>query len=352
MSHFKERKEKNCLNCNAGIQGRYCHICGQENIEPKETAWHLVTHFFNDITHFDGKFFGTLKLLVRRPGFLSKEYMIGRRNSYLNPIRMYIFTSAFFFLIFFSFFKISEKEVAKTTINGKTLEDVEKMDSAQFANYTRQINRDDSLPDVPMTRAGFLHYRDSVRGKSGIRFTPGNYTSKEQYDSVLASGRKKHNWFERQLIYKQIELNKKFRDNPNKILYTFAETLLHSLPQMMFVSLPLFALLLQLLYIRRKEFYYVNHAIFTVHLYIFIFIAMLLMFGITKLNDRLDWSVLSLLNALLFLGIFFYEYKALRNFYKQRRAKTILKFFLLNLGFFMVLGLLFVFFVFFSLFKL
>ena len=63
MSHFKERKEKKCLNCNAIVHDRFCGICGQENIEPKESAWHLINHFFQDITHFDGKFFSSLKYL-------------------------------------------------------------------------------------------------------------------------------------------------------------------------------------------------------------------------------------------------------------------------------------------------
>ncbi len=68
MSHLKERKEKNCLNCQATLYGRYCHVCGQENLEPKETVWHLIQHFFNDITHFDGKFFSTVKYLVTEAG--------------------------------------------------------------------------------------------------------------------------------------------------------------------------------------------------------------------------------------------------------------------------------------------
>ena len=101
MSHRPERKEKDCLNCGTTVQGRYCHVCGQENVEPKETFFGMVTHFFNDITHFDGKFFTTLKDLLFKPGFLSAEYMKGRRMSYLNPVRMYVFTSAIFFLIFF-----------------------------------------------------------------------------------------------------------------------------------------------------------------------------------------------------------------------------------------------------------
>ncbi|HRO68985.1 MAG TPA: DUF3667 domain-containing protein [Chitinophagaceae bacterium] len=102
MSHRPERKEKDCLNCGTIVQGKYCHVCGQENTEPKESFWGMVSHFFNDITHFDGKFFTTLRVLLTRPGFLSAEYMRGRRMSYLNPVRMYVFTSALFFLIFFS----------------------------------------------------------------------------------------------------------------------------------------------------------------------------------------------------------------------------------------------------------
>src|SRR5690606_9953155 len=102
MSHRPERKEKDCLNCGTIVHGKYCHVCGQENTEPKESFWGMVSHFFNDITHFDGKFFTTLRVLLTRPGFLSAEYMRGRRMSYLNPVRMYVFTSALFFLIFFS----------------------------------------------------------------------------------------------------------------------------------------------------------------------------------------------------------------------------------------------------------
>ena len=117
MSHLKERKEKNCLNCQTEVVGRYCHHCGQQNLEPKETVWHLIQHFFNDITHFDGKFFETVKYLLRKPGFLSREYMRGRRMTYLNPIRMYVFTSAIFFILLFSLSK-PEVMVSKRAKNG------------------------------------------------------------------------------------------------------------------------------------------------------------------------------------------------------------------------------------------
>ena len=120
--------------------GHYCHNCGQENIEPKESIWHLVSHLFEDLTHFDGKFFTSLKDLILKPGFLSKEYMLGRRASYLNPIRMYLFTSAIFFLIFFSLYSIDDKSFRIGDVNGKTLTEIEKMDLSQFAEFTMKLN--------------------------------------------------------------------------------------------------------------------------------------------------------------------------------------------------------------------
>lgn len=353
MSHLKERKEKTCLNCRIHVKGRFCHRCGQENIEPKETVWHLVTHFFQDITHFDGKFFSSLKYLITKPGFLSKEYMIGRRASYINPIRMYVFTSAIFFLVFFSFFRIDHKSsFVKTDMNGKTYEQIEAMDSLTFDAFTKKINAEDKKPALPMSRAEFKNYFDSSADQANVQFTPGKYRSKAEYDSLLRSGKKDHNWFERQLIYKNIEINEKFKGRRGEIYTTFSEILLHSLPQMFFILLPLFAAILKLLYFRRKNYYYVNHGIFTIHFYIFSFIAMLIMFGLSKLNSSLDWGFITFIQVLLGFGILFYLYKAMRNFYQQRRAKTIIKFLLLYFSLLFTFMILFVVFIFFSLFKL
>ena len=351
MSHLKERKGRNCLNCNIHVKGRYCHRCGQENIEPKETIWHLVTHFFQDITHFDGKFFIMLKMLVLKPGFLTKEYMLGRRASYVNPVRMYIFTSAFFFLIFFNFFndKATGFNPSTTNVNGKTFAQVEKMDSAAFADFTRAINRDDVKKDTPMTRAEIKNYFDNVIEKK-LLVLP--YQSKAHYDSLLQKGTIKHNWIMRQVFYKLFEMSEKYQHDPRGLFNVFKEKLLHSLPQMLFLSLPLIALVLNLLYFRRKQFYYVNHAIFSIHLYIFIFIVLLVTFSLSYLNEQTGWGIFSFINALLYLGIFFYTYKAMRRFYEQRRLKTILKYLLLLVSFYILMGLIFIVFVLFSFFTI
>ncbi|MEO6541219.1 MAG: DUF3667 domain-containing protein [Ferruginibacter sp.] len=353
MSHLKERLEKNCLNCKAEVQGRFCQVCGQENIETKETVWHLISHFFQDITHFDGKFFSTLKYLMIRPGFLSMEYMNGRRASYVNPIRMYIFTSAFFFLIFFSFFKIDrQKVVNEATINKRTLAQIEKMDSLTFSQFTKDLNEDDGNGGKPMTRAEFKKYYDSVFSGNVINIGNSKYKTKAQFDSALSSGKAKHTWLMRQLIYKGIEINEKYKNNTGGVFNAYMNILLHSLPQMFFISLPIFAFWLKLLYRRRKEYYYVSHGIFSLHFYIFIFIAMLVMFGLGGLNAQLNWILITIIQTIVGFGLLFYLYKAMRKFYRQRRAKTIFKFLILCFLLFITILILFLIFMLYSIFKL
>jgi hypothetical protein len=340
LSHLPERKEKNCLNCGTEVIGKYCHNCGQENLEPKESVWHLVTHFFNDITHFDGKIFSSLKYLVLKPGFLSKEYVHGKRASYLHPIRMYLLTASIFFIIFFSLLNLNEAKI-KTSF---TKEQVNNMDSADFVSLSKKLGNGKIL-----TRAELNERLDSNRG---LHITPANYKSRHEYDSMLKTGAKKQSWIQRQLVYKELQVNEKYNRDENLILKSFLEKFTHTLPQLLFVLLPLLALILKLLYIRRKEFYYVDHAIFTIHLYVFVFIAMLFIFGINKLHDYLHWGIFRVISGAMIITIFFYIYKAMRNFYRQRRAKTILKYIILLFSFFVIMIFLFLFFLIFSMFTL
>jgi len=352
LSHLKERDETNCLNCNAQVHGKYCHICGQENVEPKETAWHLVSHFFQDITHFDGKFFSSIKWLVTRPGFLSREYMLGRRASYLNPIRMYVFASALFFLIFFSFYHFDAKKTINTTVNNVPVSEMIKMDTATYRKFVDELVKNDSTLAFAYDKGRYLQYLDSmIIGKGGFHFTPSKYTTKAAYDSALKNG-KGDGWLARALVYKQIEINEKYKNDGKAVISALGNIFIHSIPQILFVSLPLFALLLKILYFRKKEFYYVNHAIFTIHLFVFVFIALLIVFGINKIEAATHWGWLGYLSGFMTLFIFIYNYKAMRVFYQQGRWKTVLKFSLLHFTNLFIVMILFVIFIFLSLFKI
>ena len=387
MSHSKERAEKVCLNCGAHIHGRYCQVCGQENIEPKETVWGLITHFTYDITHFDGKFFSTVKSLITKPGFLSQEYIKGRRASYLHPIRMYVFTSAFFFIIFFSFFNpasfvsgvkdteaqlkeltdareeltqnltLTRDSVKTTAINRsishmdvsiaqlqKTVADKKIEDSLELVNASKEL---DSLGNhIPGLKAVSRRLDSAGRKKTvykekgrntGLSLEDLPYHSLMAYDSVQKElpEDKRDSWLQSGIIRKNIGIAKKANNNKQETLALYVEKFMHTIPQVLFVSLPVFALLLLMLYARRSH-YYVDHGIFTIHLYCATFIFLLVYFGINKLETMSGWKWLKYVNVVLMIGIFFYLYKAMRKFYRQGRIKTILKFIILNIASFFV----------------
>ncbi len=91
-----------CSNCHKPLPGQadFCPACGQ-SVKAITRPWRdalgeLVTELFD----FDGRMFVSLRLLLTRPGFLSYEYINGRRLSYTSPIRMYLVISlAFFFVL-------------------------------------------------------------------------------------------------------------------------------------------------------------------------------------------------------------------------------------------------------------
>lgn len=346
MSHSPERKEKDCLNCGAWVQGRYCHVCGQENIVPRESFSSLVIHFFYDITHFDSKFFDTVRYLAFKPGFLSAEFMRGRRAGYLNPVRMYVFTSAFFFLVFFSIinpkdaitWNVDATEVMTGQERLKYIQKLEKKikDEPQKKYIQQQI---DLLKDT----ANQVSLKDILTLDTGNVtgvFSTGrsDYLSWREYDSVQQSlpASEKDGWFTRQWKKREIPASAAFRKDPQEALIKISDTFLHKLPYMLFVSLPLFALILKLLYIRRKQFYFADHGIFSIHLYIFAFLLLLLVFAFDALKDVNGFAWVKILSYASFVLFVIYLYKAMRTFYGQGRAKTVFKFLLLNLFSFMM----------------
>ncbi len=353
LSHIPQRTEKDCLNCGAIVHGKYCHVCGQENIVPKETFWHMVTHFFYDVTHFDSNFFHTVHHLIFKPGFLSREYMSGKRASYLHPIRMYVFSSAIFFLLFFSVF---QGEIMSTSSN-KPLTLQERNDYIKRLQEKLTVDTGNSkiksMLILAKDSSGVIMSKDTITGSETepiISFTDENYKTIEEYDSIQRSlpPAMRDGWMWRRLVKKQIEINTRYKDNPDEAEEKFTKSILHRLPYMLFVSLPLFALILKLVYVRRKQFYFADHGVFTIHLYVFTFIMLIVIFGFGEMDTLTGWNIWGILSGLLFLSLFVYLFLAMKRFYKQGGWKTFAKFLIVTILSLVMMLVLLVLFMFFS----
>jgi hypothetical protein len=88
-----------CTNCGAPLQGTFCHVCGQKAVSLEVSLRDLLHEAIHEFGHLDGKIVQTLKVLVTKPGLLTKELLEGRRKRYISPVRLYLTCSLVFFAL-------------------------------------------------------------------------------------------------------------------------------------------------------------------------------------------------------------------------------------------------------------
>lgn len=311
MSHNKLRTETNCLNCDAQVDGRYCKNCGQENVEPKHSFSHLVTHFLQDITHLDGKFFNSMKLLLTKPGFLSTEYLLGRRMKYLDPIRMYLSVSFVFFVLYLFFNKpndhihYEDDPVAMHAI-----------DTGRAGSLARN-NLGLKGKEINGKQVYWITFSDEHR--HGLKYYDSVQKSKPDSIKLSFIGA----YFDRKLV----SVSRAYNNDPYGFIENVYGNFLQSISKIFFFSLPIFSFILFLFYIRRrKDYYYVSHAIFALHIYSVGWFFFALRKIIMASLDAFNIDELSLIDWLIYPGLLAYVYIAMLRFYKQGWFKTFIKF--------------------------
>lgn len=88
-----------CHNCGVRLTGPFCAACGQKSV-PLSVTFHDFFHeFTHEMLHVDGRLFRSVRLLLLSPGFLTREYLQGRRAQWISPIRLYLLFSVAFFAL-------------------------------------------------------------------------------------------------------------------------------------------------------------------------------------------------------------------------------------------------------------
>ncbi len=91
--------ESACLNCRTPLAGPHCHGCGQR-AHVHRTLGAFAHDLLHGVLHFEGKTWRTLPLLVWKPGKLTREYIDGKRASYVSPIALFLFVVFLSFAVF------------------------------------------------------------------------------------------------------------------------------------------------------------------------------------------------------------------------------------------------------------
>ena len=100
-THLQQHDEEtgNCHNCGAAVSYHYCALCGQETRLHVASAGEFVHEFVGHYIALEGRLWTTLHKLMCRPGLLTAEYIAGRRQRYVQPLRVYLTFSILFFFV-------------------------------------------------------------------------------------------------------------------------------------------------------------------------------------------------------------------------------------------------------------
>ncbi len=328
-----------CLNCGhpLDISDKFCSNCGQTNSTKKLSFKDFFLEFFGGIFSYDSRMNRTLATLIFHPGKISRDYINGIRTKYVNPFRFFLSIAIIFFIIYsfslgsntfdtvpqneeaFSIDQLPEKdrEDLKKEIKSLPLENEIDIDSvfsgdsiAKIKNYKDEYISQKELETLNVFEGAFKQLNLYNQFYDQKKIT----NPAEALDSLNHNNTLKNRYFYRKAVDVNI-----ISENPN----VFVEYLISKLPFIIFFYLPVFALFIWLFYCY-KSYNYMEHLVFTFHVQSTFFVFILVAY-IVDLIFNTDFFT----GIALFVFLF-YLYKALRNFYKEGRFVTIVKFLALN----------------------
>ena len=276
-----------CDNCGTQVSGRYCTGCGQKLEPPMHSLWHFSQVAAEDLTHADSRLWRTLAALMFKPGFLTREFLVGRRARYLPPVRLYLVLSVAFFLY-----------ASATHSNVRVIQIHEPDHGAPTASLAPLDNPKDS----------------------SLRAQPGE-SPQQRAQRICNNAAYRGPW--RQFVVTTMHqvCVRSVMDNGRAV----NEAMLHSLPRAMFVFLPLLAAAMMLMYWRPRH-YYVEHLLLFVHNHAFVFLLLVL----AGLASALLPFLSGWLDLAVALYVAWYVFRSMRVVYRQGRWLTLGKFALLS----------------------
>ncbi|MCV9933287.1 DUF3667 domain-containing protein [Flavobacterium sp. LS1R47] len=305
MSKSALRKDKTCLNCRHVVEQKFCPNCGQENTDTRKTFHHLFIHFFEDLTHYENAFWRTIRNLLFKPSALTKEYLSGKRLSYLAPVRLYIFISFVTFLLIALFPNTVTENLTKS--EKEITSNIEKANTKEVKKWNEKS-----------------YFKSKTVDKSYFKLK----TMKE-IDSIQKYGKEKEKLNELQYWIYEKAAHVTETNTKKEIIEKFIESFVHNIPKILFIIMPFFAFFLWIFH-NKKKWYYFDHGIFTLHYFSFLLLMFLILFITEKLFGLLgSSSLLSFISGIIhFAGIVwmcYYFYPAHHRFYGETRFVSFVK---------------------------
>ncbi len=343
---FFRRKDRqrppliHCENCGALLTGRWCSQCGQAAIDYRRSFRHVIVDVLDSFLNWDSKFFATIGWLIARPWHLTNQFLAGRRVPYVHPLRLYLLVSILFFFVINYWAKSIHADPSKLSADDR-------------ADIAAELNDPDIPPAVKARIRGALEAKGRTQPEAQTSPSPqtavtpqpsvigspapsvtspspsGDFRPLVQFDKPPSD--KFEKWLEQRAKEKMGEHGSK--------MALFITTLFSNLPYMMLCCIPLFALVLKVLYVRKRVFY-IDHLVYALHIHSFAYLAIMLIVLITLgLNRSIPGAFAGWIIAALWITFAAQIFLSIRRVYRQGWFFTVFKFFAGGFAYLIVLAI-------------
>ncbi len=102
MNEIIPQQSDTCITCGTELIGNFCTQCGEKKLNPSKdySIGKFLEQTVDAFTHFDSKFLRSFKALLLKPGFLTSEFIRGKRTPYMKPVQIYLVATILFYFIF------------------------------------------------------------------------------------------------------------------------------------------------------------------------------------------------------------------------------------------------------------
>ncbi|TAN02656.1 MAG: DUF3667 domain-containing protein [Rhodanobacteraceae bacterium] len=318
-----------CANCGTPLQGKYCYACGQPVNGLVRHFGSVMSDIADSVLNVDERLFRTIGPLYFQPGKLTLDYFAGKRARYVTPFRMVFFLAIVaFFAAQFTVRAGFSRPVSFTTprVDGVAIHTAPASSAPPEHNPFADGNLDFGW--------GVIWNRDTKPFKVGWLPDAAN------------------DWFNDLLGNAQVQLNQMNSGNyaqRNDAAHKFMLGMFSAAPTVLFVLLPVFALMLKIFYVFKRRLY-MEHLIVAMHSHAFLMLSMLVIIALTVLQKLLlphaGWLAVpfGLLFAAVWIWIFVYLWLMQKRVYRQGWFMTNLKYWCLGFcySFLLLIGFVFV----------
>jgi uncharacterized protein DUF3667 len=352
---------KPCANCGAPMHGPFCYACGQPEKGMIRQLASVMHDVLDTVFNIDSRVFRSLLPLYFRPGYLTLEYFAGRRVRYVTPFRL------FFFLCIVAFFAIQiALNLGDERFNFNHLGDNGDVDTAQttgdvekrVAKALTGIDQAIKAPEMPAAtveslektrakiqkraddRLAYLKAREAARAKG--EKPPPDPNAENDEGQLQIDGKPwdpsahpiKVSWLP---AFANAELNDmagRAKENivaakkdPRRLI----EAVFSRLPWTLGLLMPLFAVLLKIVYIFKRRLY-MEHLMVALHSHAFIFMSLLLLAILALLKNwattaapGIEWLI-GLLRDAVWIWLPIYLFLMQKRVYRQGWILTTIKY--------------------------